>query len=179
MQTVFSRCRRGFASARRVKPDSGANRQATRALVHLTGAPITLTVPRDKRSMTAPTITSEEARIYESTVHSGPMNWWLIRHGTHEDLTGRRRKRRARPAPRRGRRLRKFHAAGVRIVTLGNGSRRVAESLLERAGVGDLVEQCLSVSDAGRWKPAPEAYAHAADRFAVEPVEVALIAVHP
>lgn len=75
--------------------------------------------------------------------------------------------------------LRKFHAAGVRIVTLSNGSRQVAESLLERAGLRDLVEQCLSVSDAGRWKPAPEAYAHAAARCEVEANELALIAVHP
>ncbi|MDQ6730942.1 MAG: haloacid dehalogenase type II [Actinomycetota bacterium] len=75
--------------------------------------------------------------------------------------------------------LRTFHAAGVRIVTLSNGSSRVAESLLERAGVRDLVEQCLSVSDAGRWKPAPEAYAYAADRCEVEAGELALIAVHP
>jgi 2-haloacid dehalogenase len=75
--------------------------------------------------------------------------------------------------------LRKLHAAGVRSVTLSNGSSRVAESLLERAGVRDLVEQCLSVSDAGRWKPAPQAYAHAADRCAVEVGELVLIAVHP
>lgn len=67
----------------------------------------------------------------------------------------------------------------MRIVTLSNGSSQVAESLLERAGVRDLVEQCLSVSDAGRWKPAPEAYAHAAGRCGVEAGELALIAVHP
>lgn len=75
--------------------------------------------------------------------------------------------------------LRKLHAAGVRIVTLSNGSSRVAESLLERAGVRDLVEQCLSVSDAGRWKPAPEAYAHAADHCGVHADDLVLIAVHP
>jgi 2-haloacid dehalogenase len=75
--------------------------------------------------------------------------------------------------------LRVFHSAGVRIVTLSNGASRVADALLERAGVRDLVEQCLSVSDAGRWKPAPEAYAHAADRCKVQAGELALIAVHP
>jgi 2-haloacid dehalogenase len=75
--------------------------------------------------------------------------------------------------------LRAFYAAGVRIVTLSNGSSGVAESLLERAGVRDLVEQCLSVSDARRWKPAAEAYAHAAARCRVKPGEMALIAVHP
>ena len=75
--------------------------------------------------------------------------------------------------------LRKLHAAGVRIVTLSNGPSAVAESLLERAGLRDLVEQCLSVSDAGRWKPAPEAYANASHRCQVETGELVLIAVHP
>lgn len=75
--------------------------------------------------------------------------------------------------------LRKLHAAGVRIVTLSNGSSRVAESLLARAGLRDLVEQCLSVSDARRWKPAPESYAHAAECCGVAAGEMVLIAVHP
>ncbi len=44
--------------------------------------------------------------------------------------------------------------AGVRIVTLSNGTADVAESLLERAGLRELVEACLSVSAWGRWKPA-------------------------
>lgn len=75
--------------------------------------------------------------------------------------------------------LRALVDAGVRVVTLSNGAARVAESLLERAGLRDLVEQCLSVSDAGRWKPAPEAYAHAARRCAVDRGDLALITVHP
>lgn len=75
--------------------------------------------------------------------------------------------------------LRQIRDAGIRMVTLSNGSARVAESLLERAGLSDLVERCLSVSDAGRWKPAPESYAYAADQCEVEPGEMALVAVHP
>jgi 2-haloacid dehalogenase len=75
--------------------------------------------------------------------------------------------------------LRALHAAGVRIVTLSNGSSHVAESLLERAGLRDLVERCLSVSDAGRWKPAAQAYAHAAERCGVRGGDMALLAVHP
>lgn len=75
--------------------------------------------------------------------------------------------------------LRQIRDAGIRMVTLSNGSARVAESLLERAGVRDLVERCLSVSDAGRWKPAPESYAYAAEQCEVRPGELALVAVHP
>lgn len=75
--------------------------------------------------------------------------------------------------------LRTLVEANVRIVTLSNGAARVAESLLERAGLRDLVERCLSVSDAGRWKPAPEAYAYAVGCCGVEPVDAVLVAVHP
>lgn len=65
------------------------------------------------------------------------------------------------------------------MVTLSNGAASVAESLLERAGLRELVEQCLSVSDAGRWKPAAEAYGYAARRCAVDHGDAMLIAVHP
>jgi 2-haloacid dehalogenase len=75
--------------------------------------------------------------------------------------------------------LRGLRDAGVRIVTLSNGSSHVAEALLARAGLRDLIEQCLSVSDAGRWKPAREAYLHATERCGVTPGQTALIAVHP
>lgn len=75
--------------------------------------------------------------------------------------------------------LRALVEAGVRIMTLSNGAARVAESLLERAGLRDLVEQCLSVADAGRWKPAREAYTYAARCCAADRGELALIAVHP
>lgn len=56
---------------------------------------------------------------------------------------------------------------------------RVAEPLLERAGLRDLVERCLSVGDAGRWKSAPEAYAYEAHCCDVEPAAAVFIAVHP
>lgn len=75
--------------------------------------------------------------------------------------------------------LQRLADAGVRIVTLSNGAAAVAESLLQRAGLRHLVEDCLSISDAGRWKPAADAYAYAVRRCAAEPGELALIAVHP
>lgn len=75
--------------------------------------------------------------------------------------------------------MRQLAQAGVRILTLSNGAARVAESLLERAGLRDLVERCLSVSDAGHWKPDPRAYAYALERAGAKPHDVALVAVHP
>lgn len=75
--------------------------------------------------------------------------------------------------------LRALRELGVRVVTLSNGAASVAEALLERAGVAHLVEATLSVADAGVWKPAAAAYAHAV-AWSGEPAEAhLLVAVHP
>ncbi|MBC7678593.1 MAG: haloacid dehalogenase type II [Pseudorhodobacter sp.] len=75
--------------------------------------------------------------------------------------------------------LRALAAAGVRVVTLTNGSLPQSEQLLERSGVADLVERRLSVDDAGRWKPHPDAYRWAADQCGVRLERCAMVAVHP
>ncbi|MDT0165471.1 haloacid dehalogenase type II [Actinotalea sp. AC32] len=75
--------------------------------------------------------------------------------------------------------LRALRASGTRLVTLTNGSASVAVDLLERAGLRDEVEAFLSVEDAPRWKPAPEAYAYAVRRCGVPAAEMMLVAVHP
>jgi len=69
--------------------------------------------------------------------------------------------------------------AGLRVVTLTNGSLAQSERLLERAGVQHLVERRLSVDDAGRWKPHPDAYAYAARVCGVPLQRCAMVAVHP
>lgn len=75
--------------------------------------------------------------------------------------------------------LRALREQGLRVVTLSNGAASVAQGLLERAGVADLVEATLSVADAGVWKPAAAAYAHAV-RWSGEPAAAhLLVAVHP
>ena len=50
--------------------------------------------------------------------------------------------------------------AGLRLVTLTNGSAALAAKLFDAAGIADLVERRLSVDDAGRWKPHPRSYAY-------------------
>lgn len=75
--------------------------------------------------------------------------------------------------------LRALADAGLRVVTLTNGSLSQSERLLERAGVADLVEQRLSVDDAGRWKPHPDAYSYAARAVGVPLERCAMVAVHP
>lgn len=75
--------------------------------------------------------------------------------------------------------LRALADAGVRVVTLTNGSVAQSTTLLDRAGVADLVERRLSVDDAGRWKPHPEAYRYAAKECGVPLERCAMVAVHP
>lgn len=68
---------------------------------------------------------------------------------------------------------------GLRLVTLSNGSAEVADRLLTRAGIRGEFEQLLSVDDAGAWKPAPAAYAHAARACSARASQMLLVAVHP
>ena len=75
--------------------------------------------------------------------------------------------------------LRALAERGLRVVPFTNGSTSAAEGLLERAGLRDLVERCLSVEDAGRWKPHPRAYAYALQECGVHAERAALVAVHP
>ena len=75
--------------------------------------------------------------------------------------------------------LRDLREAGVRLVTLSNGSARVAESLLGRAGLSDLVEHMLSVEDAPAWKPDPRAYEYALRTTGVPADRAMLVAAHP
>jgi 2-haloacid dehalogenase len=67
----------------------------------------------------------------------------------------------------------------LRLVTLSNGPASVAEALFDRAGIRHHFEALLSVADAGIWKPASGAYAHALGRCEVDPAEAMLVAVHP
>lgn len=75
--------------------------------------------------------------------------------------------------------LRVLAEAGVRLVTLTNGSAALAARLLDGDGVADLVEARLSVDDAGRWKPHPQAYGWALEQCRVAPDRAAMLAVHP
>ena len=75
--------------------------------------------------------------------------------------------------------LRRLAEAGIEVVTLSNGSTGVAEGLLQRAGVRDLVADVLSVDDVGVWKPHPRAYAHALAGRDADAGQTALVAVHP
>jgi 2-haloacid dehalogenase len=73
----------------------------------------------------------------------------------------------------------RLHDAGVRLVTLTNGSAALTEALLSRAGLRDRFELVLDVEPVRRWKPAAEPYLYAVDKAGVQPGQAAMVAVHP
>jgi 2-haloacid dehalogenase len=68
--------------------------------------------------------------------------------------------------------------AGLRLATLTNSTRQVAEAQIENSGLRDYFEQILSADDVKRLKPAPEPYRMAAESLGVEVGEVRLVAAH-
>ena len=72
-----------------------------------------------------------------------------------------------------------LRAAGLRLVTLTNGSAQVAEKLFGAAGIRDEFEALLSVEDAPAWKPHPSSYRYAAQRCGAREEDMMLVAVHP
>lgn len=75
--------------------------------------------------------------------------------------------------------LRRLGDAGIRMVTLTNGSTALSQKMFETADVARHFERLLSVEDAGAWKPSPQAYAYAADQCGVAIDTLLLVAVHP
>lgn len=75
--------------------------------------------------------------------------------------------------------LKRLHAAGIKLVTLTNGSAESTRHLLERGGGAAYIEEFLSVEEVRRWKPAREPYHLVSERCGVRPEDVLLAAVHP
>ena len=69
--------------------------------------------------------------------------------------------------------------AGMRILALSNGAEASTRSLLEGAGLADLVQHVVSVEEVKLFKPRREVYAFAAERAGLDPGRLALVAVHP
>lgn len=75
--------------------------------------------------------------------------------------------------------VRSLSQAGIRLVTLSNGSTSLARNLFERAGVSSHFERLLSVEGGSVWKPAPDAYEYALAECDVQARDAMLVAVHP
>ncbi|MFB9651889.1 haloacid dehalogenase type II [Pseudarthrobacter oxydans] len=75
--------------------------------------------------------------------------------------------------------VRALAAAGFRLMTLSNGSARIAEKLCSEAGIREAFESLLSVEDAPAWKPVQGSYEYAAAASGAHPGGMLLVAVHP
>lgn len=75
--------------------------------------------------------------------------------------------------------IERLHAAGIRLITLTNGSAATARRLLENGGVAHCIELFLSVEQMGHWKPDRRAYRFAAEACGVRLDALMLVAVHP
>ncbi|MCO4255423.1 haloacid dehalogenase type II [Pseudarthrobacter cellobiosi] len=75
--------------------------------------------------------------------------------------------------------IRALAAAGFRLITLSNGSARIAEQLFSEVGIRDAFESLLSVEGAPAWKPARASYEYAAAASGADPAGMLLVAVHP
>lgn len=72
----------------------------------------------------------------------------------------------------------RLEQAGARIVTLTNGGDQHTRGLLESAGLLERVEAVLTVDEVEAYKPDPRPYRYAADRLALAPEQLTLVAAH-
>ena len=72
-----------------------------------------------------------------------------------------------------------LRTGGLGVVALSNGAASATRSLLEGAGMVELVDDILSVDGVKASKPRPEVYGYAARTSRCEPKEMMLVASHP
>jgi 2-haloacid dehalogenase len=71
--------------------------------------------------------------------------------------------------------LRTLKQAGATTAILSNGSARMLSTAVASAGIGDLLDDVLSVEKIGVFKPDDRVYAMVGDRFGVPPREVLFV----
>jgi 2-haloacid dehalogenase len=74
--------------------------------------------------------------------------------------------------------LERLRAANLRLAVLTNSTEKSAKSQMTRAGLDGYFDAVLSADTVERYKPAREAYAHAATQLGVELGEIRLVAAH-
>ena len=71
--------------------------------------------------------------------------------------------------------LRKLKEAGAATAILSNGSARMLSTAVASAGIGELLDDVLSVETVGVFKPDPRVYGMVGHRFGVAPGEVLFV----
>jgi 2-haloacid dehalogenase len=64
--------------------------------------------------------------------------------------------------------LRKLHDADIKTAILSNGSPFMLERAVQSAGIGELIDKCLSIEDVRVYKPDPAAYQVATSALKVQ-----------
>lgn len=75
--------------------------------------------------------------------------------------------------------LKKLRAAGLKTAVLSNGSPLMLDRAIQSAGLGTMLDKCLSIEEVGIYKPDPAAYQIATASFSVQPCEVAFFSSNP
>ncbi len=65
--------------------------------------------------------------------------------------------------------LNRLKAAGLQTAILSNGSPQMLAAAVNHAGIGELLDQVLSVEEVGVFKPHPKVYQMAVDRLGLAP----------
>jgi len=68
--------------------------------------------------------------------------------------------------------LARLKDAGLKTAILSNGSRDMLKGAVQSAGIGDLLDDTLSVDSVGIFKPAPQVYDLVGQRFGCAPEDV-------
>jgi len=74
--------------------------------------------------------------------------------------------------------LRRLRSEGFRLFTLTNNTAAISRRQLAHARILDFFEQCFSVEESHRYKPAPEVYAVVTGTLKVSATTVYLVACH-
>jgi 2-haloacid dehalogenase len=82
------------------------------------------------------------------------------------------------PHPEVAESLDRLRDAGLRLATLTNSTKQVAQAQMENSGLHHYFEQILSADDVKRLKPAPEPYHMAAESLGVGVGGIRLVAAH-
>jgi 2-haloacid dehalogenase len=82
------------------------------------------------------------------------------------------------PHPEAGDALRELRGRGARLAAISNGTPAMLASALAHAGLGELLDEVVSVDEIGVYKPDARVYRHAAERVGAPLGEITFVSAH-
>ena len=71
--------------------------------------------------------------------------------------------------------LRQLKDAGHQTAILSNGAPKMLDAAIRNSGIGSLIDQTISIEDAGIYKPSPRVYQLGVDRLGVRAQEICFV----